>query len=742
MISREAVKQLLRLWWLRLLRTWKLVLAVSLGATVAAAVCYELDLFGIRDAELDAYDDGLTAMTGPIGQVEKSKDIIILAIDDLTLQAVAKNPGYALNYGSWPYSRNVWARVIEHLGSDGARAVVFDAVMDERHPDPTGDLAIGEAVKEAKVPFYVGFNISQSRSTQAPPKIAPKNRRGPTRPVKVEEQPPPDENQGDEEFPDEGGEEFPNDEFPEGPAEGERPADDGYPKATPEEIAGALAFPVGVTGLSLPTLADADGVMRYPQPPIAPLIPSTAGFGLVVMEEDSDGKLRRTRFAYTDGINTYVTLPTAVAADLFEADEVKIAPKRLQIGDVVIPINADGSAEIDYGGDLDQRFQTLSLIHVLDDWTYDSLAKSDPDKIKDLKRKLAPGYFKDKVVVIGGFALGTADVKGTPFSASTPGVVKQASEIQNLLDHRFITEAPFWSSVMITFLVAAFSMMIIVVFRSSVLDVAWPLLLFFGFFLVTGWLLVGFKIHVLSALPSYAASFTSAVGALFNHFFAAQDRDRLREAFSGSVASILLEQLVEERSIPRLAGENREVTALVTDINDFSALTERYAHDPAGLQRLLNRYYTALTDVVLEHGGYVNKYIGDSIICLFGAPLNHPDHPLRACEAAQAIIARAHALESDLPELAEHQTRVGVSTAEMFIGNFGSDQRVDYTAVGDEMRIAARIERENENLGTQILISQRTAELAGSRVEVRSAAEVVLLEGDPPQTVYELVDVR
>jgi adenylate cyclase len=722
-----------RVWWLRFLRTWKVVLFVAAVAAGAGATVHAFDLFGIGGAELGAYDSGLVAMTGLAGGDEKSKDVVILAIDDLTLQAVAANATYAMNFGAWPYSRNVWARVLEHLASDGARAVVFDAVIDERHSDPSGDLAMGEIARTSSVPLFVGFNVSASKSATPLPKVEPMNRFAAARTSGPKQEEPEEP---------EGGEEFPSDEFPEG-AEGAEAPDDGYPEVSADEVAGALAFPVSVSGIEPTSLSDADGNPRHPQAPIAPLVPAVAGFGLVLMEEDADGKLRRTRFAYTDGTNRYVTLPVAVAADLTKAESVEVTPGLLRIGSRTIPINRDGTAEIDYRGTLDERFQTVSLIHVLDDWAFASLSAKDPEKAAKLARKLAPGFFRGKVVVIGGFALGTADVKGTPFSAATPGVVKQAAEIQNLIDGRFIIEAPFWLSLLITFLIAAFSIGVVVVIRSTLVEVAWPLLLFYGFFLVTGFLLVRYQLHVLSAMPAWAASFSSVIGALYNHLFAPKDRERLRDAFLGAIAKTLLQQLVEERRLPKLSGEVREVTALITDINDFSRLAGRYDDDPAGLQALLSRYHTTLTEVLQRHGGYVNKYIGDTVVCLFGAPLDEPDHAQRACRAAIAILKAAEKLEGSIPELGDgFHTRIGIRSAPMFVGNFGSEQLVDYTAVGDEMRMASRIERENETLGTRVLISQRTVDLCGSSIEVRPSAAVELLEGAPPETIYELVDAR
>ena len=151
-----------KVFWLRFLRVWKMTLVISVSATVAAAVCQHFDIFQMMEAEIDAYDEGLEDMTEWLGSPKKSDDIVILAIDDTTIQGVSKNASYARNFGNWPWSRNVWARVFEHLDREGARAIIFDAMIDERHTDPTGDLAMGAIVRQIATPYYMGFSLNAS----------------------------------------------------------------------------------------------------------------------------------------------------------------------------------------------------------------------------------------------------------------------------------------------------------------------------------------------------------------------------------------------------------------------------------------------------------------------------------------------------------------------------------------------------------------------------------------------------
>ena len=760
------MRHLFRVWWLRLARNAGVLWGTSIFATVAAVLCAHFDLLDLGNAERGAFDDGLTALTEWTSTPQPSEDIIIVAIDDLTLQAVAKNEGYARNFGSWPYSRNIWARVFEHLDNEGARAIVFDAVMDERNTDPSGDIGIGETVAAIDTPVFLGFNVSQSSSTQAPAKVATPTNRRPKKsssdetngsgPSDGDEAPDAEETFEEETFEEETFEEetfeeetFEEESFDDAEesfedAGGETFADaDGFPTASADAVAQALAFPVEVDGLELPSLADEEGRMRYPLAPIAPLIDPMSGFGLVITEEDDDGKMRRTRFAYQDGVNTYVTLSVAVVADLWAAEKIRLTPGRLQIGDRAIPINPTGDAEIAYGGTLEERFKAISLIHVLDDWLAVEQARQKGGAEKPDK-KLEDGVFKDKVVIIAGFALGTADVKPTPFAAQSPGVIKQAAEIQNLLDGRFIVEAPFWVSVLVTFLIAFFSVAIVLVFQQVLLEVGYPLALFYGFFLVTGVFLVHQQLHILSAMPSYAAAFCGTVIAIYNHVFISRERERLKDAFAGRVKDEYLEEMVEQKTVPKLDGEFREVSLLITDINDFSRLARHYEDDPEQLARIMKAYLTVVTDVLLEHGGHVIKYLGDTVECVFGAPLDQRDHALRACRAAIAVVEAADSMPFDVPgaEKGVFYTRTGVVTARCFVGNFGSEQAPEYTVLGGPMREAVGVARANEHLRTRILLGPETVRQAQDHINARERATLELVPGQPEVSLYELEGMK
>ncbi|OJT25995.1 adenylate/guanylate cyclase domain-containing protein [Archangium sp. Cb G35] len=704
---------------LRLRHSWKFILLAAVLSTAFAALCERYDLLRMSEAELGVYDQGLTFFTR--GH-PRSRDVVIVGIDDKTLQGIRDNETYVRNYGVYPYSRNLWARVFEHLVDEGARAIVFDGVMDERGTDESNDLALAQVLEERGIPLTLGFSINAGQPIL--PRVEPVNRlpHRPTppapevRPAAVEA--------GEEDF----------DEFT---------GTEGPPPLKPEEVARALAFPVHHPGLALPSLEQKPGdtgsrLMRYPVTPLPGLVRVTPGFGLVLQEEDGDGRLRRTRFAYSDGANTYATLSLAAVADILGAERVELTPGRLRIGSRELPINADGSAELDFGGTWTERFEALSVYAVLEDWARRQQHQREGTPYVPV---IPEGTFRGKVVLVGGLSVGTSDVKATPFQSSAPGLVKHAVMLESLLSGGFITQAPYPASLLLTFLVALFSVALVTLVRVPMLELAWPLLLFFGFFLVTGLFLEHGRVHLLSAMPIYAGELAALSAVAFNHMFANRERERLRLSFNRFLDKTLVDQLVEQQKLPSLEGETREITAFFSDIRGFSSFSERFKDDPKALGALLNRYLTRVSEVLMAHGACLDKYIGDAVVCLFGAPLNIPDHAVRACHAALAVRDEVDALRAEFQKegLPDVYTRIGLNSAEMFVGNFGSEHLLDYTAIGDGMNLAARLEGANKAYDTTIMIGPLTYAMAREHIEARELDRVRVAGKQEAVTVYELL---
>jgi adenylate cyclase len=722
---------------------------IAVLSTAFASVWWQFDVFDISSDELNAYDSGLQKFIlatkfpwnlSPWSKPHRSKDITILAIDDDSVRLIRQNTAWSGRYGNWPYDRTMWADLAPWLKSLEVKAFVGDITMDEPHNPPDGDNAFHDGIEESGLRTYLGFNVHPE--ALPPPKVEqPKNRLAP--------EPPP--------APADAGEASP-DEFPEEPSAEEqaKQAEEARTKLA-ALAAEELSFPVRTEGdVTLSTIPDTDGKPAYPVPPIEPALQAVSGWGAVIQEGDDDGKLRTTRFAYTDGKNAYVTLPVAVAADLWGAKEIVISPGHLKIGDHDLKVNKDGSAGIDYGGTFTEKFATVKLARALQCYYAEkALAHLDEAKLSDKQleetKALVPDcaadeyeFFRGKIVILAGLGTGMGDSKATPLESNVPGVVKQAATLQNLLDGTFVIDAPFWISLLFAFLVAWLSSMLVLVVRNTAIDIIWPVLLLWSFFIVTGAFLLSTRFHVLSAMPGLCGTVASIMSTAWERLYAGRERERLKGLFQNYMEADLVEMIVEHKQLPRLDGTNQNVTAFFSDIRGFSTFAERFHQDPRALMRVLNRYFSTVTPVITEFGACIDKYVGDSVVALFGAPAGHTDHAVRACKAALQVQAAIEGLRVQFQKegLPDMYTRIGLNSGEMCVGNVGSDQLLDYTAIGDDMNLASRLEGVNKQYGTLILIGPKTFEYARDFIEAREVDQVRVAGKHEPTVIYELLALK
>jgi adenylate cyclase len=362
----------------------------------------------------------------------------------------------------------------------------------------------------------------------------------------------------------------------------------------------------------------------------------------------------------------------------------------------------------------------------------------------DISKDAFGAQFKGKVVVVGGIAVGTGDSKATPLEHAKPALVKQAATIDNLLKNQFIIAAPTWASWLFAFFIAALSVSLVIVVRNTFVDIGWPVLLYVGFFTVTGSFLVATRIHVLSALPGLAGTVASILASTWERLFARKERERIKELFQNYMEADLVELMIEQKSLPNLEGQNLNVTAFFSDIKGFSTFSELLKDRPQELMRLLNRYLSVVTPNLTAEGACIDKYIGDAVVALFGAPVAHHDHALRACRAALEVQKAIGELRTALRNegLPDVYTRVGLNTGTMMVGNIGSAQLLDYTAIGDEMNLAARLEGANKNYGTLIMMGQGTYDAVRDNVEARELDRVRVAGKHNAVTVYELISMK
>ncbi|MFW6368652.1 MAG: CHASE2 domain-containing protein [Spirochaetota bacterium] len=375
----------------------------------------------------------------------------------------------------------------------------------------------------------------------------------------------------------------------------------------------------------------------------------------------------------------------------------------------------------------------------------DEVFSATRDIFEDLqqRREDLRESIEDSFIVIGQTGVGTVDVGVNPFEGQYFNVGTHAAVANTILQEDFLVFEERWVSVVLTAILG-----LLVGVGTARLDAKKSV--FFGVLAIilvaasgTAYFFVSGR-YIAMAGPLLAVGLTfvgsSATSAVRN----SAERAFLRNAFSRYLSADVIGQILDDPSKLALGGEKKYLTAMFTDIQGFSTISEQL--DPSDLVRLLNAYLTEMSNIVLDVHGTIDKYEGDAIIAFFGAPVDDPDHAANACLSA----VRMKRVEADLNErfLAENMspsplaTRIGINTGEMVVGNMGTERQMDYTIMGHAVNLAARLEGVNKQYGSYILVSEATREESGDAFVFRPLDRVRVVGVSEPVQLYELLDER
>ncbi len=317
---------------------------------------------------------------------------------------------------------------------------------------------------------------------------------------------------------------------------------------------------------------------------------------------------------------------------------------------------------------------------------------------------------RGRIVLVGSSATGLQDLHPTPLSPATPGVLIHAQVIEQLLAGAFL-QRPDWAKGAEVLLLAVLSAIVLLLgARGRPLAAALAGAAATAAAIAVSWFAFRQGRLLLDpVLPAAAVLAIFGVSSVLRHLQTDRQQRWLRKAFASYVAPDVVDELVRHPQRLALGGARREITSLFTDLEGFTPLVEQ--NPPERIVPVLNAYLDGLIRIVLRHQGTVDKIIGDAIHAIFGAPLASPDHAGRAvaCALELAAFGRRFAEEQRTAGLAFGMTRIGVNSGIAIIGNFGGALRFDYTAHGDVVNTAARLEGANKHLGTQVLVSAATA---------------------------------
>ncbi len=462
--------------------------------------------------------------------------------------------------------------------------------------------------------------------------------------------------------------------------------------------------------------------------PMPALLKAAAGVGFVNVVDSGDGVFRHTFPIALRKAVPYPSLALVVCADLLgvSQEQVSIEPGRcVRLGDKrVIPIDRSGRMLVDFAGGA----QTYPHVPVRD-----LLGAGGASG-------LPAGDFEDKIVLVAVTAQGLYDLRACPFSTVYNGAETQANIIGDILEGRFLRRAP--GEVVALVMVMAGVIMWFGFWRLRPLGaVVYAAAAVIAYNWLCVWLF-GARGYVLDMVAPNMVLLGCTLGLLALRLMGEEsERERVRETLAKFVPPEIVDRVVEEEPEALLRGQRRVLTVMFADLRGYTTTSGQMRPEEA--VELLNRFFLLAHEVIWEFEGTLDKYIGDGLMAFFNAPAEQKDHALRAVQTAVVMQERIHANRGEweflgMPDLA---AGVGISTGEAVVGYIGTGERMQYTAIGPHVNLAARLEPINKDLGTEILISQPTYDLVAEAVETRPHAGIEVRGFPEPMTVYEVLDV-
>jgi adenylate cyclase len=473
----------------------------------------------------------------------------------------------------------------------------------------------------------------------------------------------------------------------------------GLPVATTQQD--AKQPPVGIAtigGDPRPYLLDFPGLLRN----VPVLEQAASGRGLFTIRAEPDGIVRRVPLVMVAGGGVVPSLSLDMLRVASGASTILIRSDRAGVQSVAVPGLA---IPTDRNGQL---------------WIH--FAPHDPSRYVSaadvLDGKVQPQRVNRRLVLIGTSAVGLLDSKTTPIDPVMPGVEVHAQVLESMLSGTALSEPGYAIGAE---LCAALLAGIFIIAVAPVLNAA--LLLIIGAAIVAvmiggSWYFFYHDRLLLDSTYPLLSSVLVYLTLVFGNYIREQaQRLRIRSAFSQYLAPALVEQLTRSSAKLTLGGEEREMTILFSDVRGFTTISELYKDDPQGLTSLMNSLLTPTTNAIIEHGGTIDKYIGDAIMAFWNAPLLDSRQEINACEAALEMLRRVELLNEAREQKAREEGQrfipikigIGINTGKCVVGNMGSDLRFNYSVLGDAVNLASRLEGQSKTYGLPIILGSRTA---------------------------------
>jgi adenylate cyclase len=452
--------------------------------------------------------------------------------------------------------------------------------------------------------------------------------------------------------------------------------------------------------------------------------------GFANYQPDEDSVIRKMPLFMNFAGRLYPSLPLAIIFYILNImpDQISILSDELVQLKVIseqgtsylnIPIKDQGQMLINYSGTY-QSFRYVSFYDVL-------------------TQRVSEDFFTNKIVLIGASAPGLEDIRPVPFQQAFPGVEIHANIIYNILNQNFIYTKPTYINYLLVILLC---LIIAIISSFNKMWISIPILMIIatGFIYSTFYSFTYNSLWVENVRPILGMVFSLVAVLGYKYFTEIKDKKRIKSMFQNYLSPSVVNELLHNPKMIDLGGERKIATSFFSDIKSFTSFSEKL--QPEELVKYLNEYLSAMTDVILKYDGYLDKYEGDAIVAVFGIPVEQRDHALRACLAAVDMQNRLVKLRKRWKKQGKplFETRIGINSGPMIAGNIGGTNRFDYTAIGDSVNLASRLEGANKIYGTSIMISEATFGAVSKHLWCRELDFIRVKGKTKPVRIYEIID--
>ena len=449
--------------------------------------------------------------------------------------------------------------------------------------------------------------------------------------------------------------------------------------------------------------------------------------GYFNMIPDSDGSNRWAPLVIKFRDDYYPSLAMSLLQQYLDGPMISLnlagyGAESVKIGDTTIPTDESGRLLINYlGSGTGKTFPHYSITDIING-------------------RIPAETFRNKIILIGATAIGIYDLRVTPFGATYPGVEIHATVIDNILHQNFLKHSSLTRFIdLCTIIFFGLVIGLIISRLRAISGMITTFVILASFVAANMFIFSRYNIWLNIVYPFLTMVTIYLFITIYRYIKEEREKKKIRGAFQYYLTASVINEMLKDPAKLKLGGDKKNLTVLFSDIRGFTTISEKLT--PEELVRLLNEYLTAMTNVVFKYDGLLDKYVGDMVMAVFGAPLDQPDHARKACLTALTMMTELHRLQKKWQEEGRSVLNIGigVNSGDMVVGNMGSEMRFSYTVIGDMVNLGSRLEGLNKEYGSNIIISEFTYNTVKETMCCRELDLVRVKGRNLPVKIYELL---